>query len=406
MRMFVVNQKDMNTSSHTVWLFCRVIDNFGDIGVSWRLAKQLQQEQQMHVVLWVDDVQALQALLPEVDVLAQYACYEDITVVQWQDALVGELLLKTPAADVVIETFACDVPAEVRQWMVGKPIVWLNLEYLTAETWVDDVHLLPSLQGNGVKKCFFCPGFSDKTGGVSYEQALLSQERPVSMEKQQQLRQQFGLPSFADSVHVYVFGYADAMWPKWLRMWMQGMQKTVVWLAQGGLLADLQTHFPELQALQQVGDKVILQRVTVCLVPFVAQSDFDDVLQAADVSVVRGEDSVLRALWQGRVFWWQIYRQEEHAHHIKLHAFWQRCKEHVQGLQAACFDDVWKAHQALSDELNGVRVLHESERAQAWEAVMQHQAVLMAVLQAWREQLWQQQSLATQLANFMRLQLK
>ena len=401
-----MNQKDMNTSSHTVWLFCRVIDNFGDIGVSWRLAKQLQQEQQMHVVLWVDDVQALQALLPEVDVLAQYACYEDITVVQWQDALVGELLLKTPAADVVIETFACDVPAEVRQWMMGKPIVWLNLEYLTAEAWVDDVHLLPSLQNNGVKKYFFCPGFSDKTGGVSYEQALMSQERPVSMEKQQQLRQQFGLPSFADSVHVYVFGYADAMWPKWLRMWMQGMQKTVVWLAQGGLLADLQTHFPELQALQQVGDKVILQQVTVCLVPFVAQSEFDDVLQAADVSVVRGEDSVLRALWQGRVFWWQIYRQDEHAHHIKLHAFWHRCLDNMKGLQAACFDGVWTAHQALSDELNGVRVLHESERAQAWEVVMQHQAELMAVLQAWREQLWQQQSLATQLANFIRLQLK
>ena len=402
----MVNQKEMITRTKTVWLFCRVIDNFGDIGVSWRLAKQLQQEQQMRVVLWVDDVQALQALLPEVDVLAQYACYEGITVLQWRDALVGELLLKTPAADVVIETFACNVPEKVRQWMVGKPIVWLNLEYLTAETWVDDVHLLPSLQGNGVKKYFFCPGFSDKTGGVSFEQALLSQERPVSMEKQQQLRQQFGLPSFADSVHVYVFGYADAMWPKWLRMWMQGKQKTVVWLAQGGLLTDLQNHFPELQALQQVGDRVSLQQVTLCLVPFVAQSDFDDVLQAADVSVVRGEDSVLRALWQGRVFWWQIYRQEDHAHHIKLHAFWQRCKVHIQDLQAACFDGVWKAHQALSDELNGVRVLHESERAQAWEVVMQHQAELMAVLQAWREQLWQQQSLATQLANFIRLQLK
>ena len=404
--MFVVSQKDMNTSSHTVWLFCRVIDNFGDIGVSWRLAKQLQQEQQMRVVLWVDDVHALQALLPEVGVHAEYACYEGITVVSWREPLVSELLLKTPVADVVIETFACDVPEEVRQWMVGKPIVWLNLEYLTAEAWVDDVHLLPSLQGNGVKKYFFCPGFSDKTGGVSYEQALLSQERPVNMQKQQQLRRQYGLPSCADSVHVYVFGYADAMWRKWLRMWIQGKQQTVVWLAQGGILVDLQTHFPELNALQQVGDKVNLQQVTVCLVPFVAQSDFDDVLQAADVSVVRGEDSVLRALWQGRVFWWQIYRQEDHAHHIKLHAFWQRCKEHVQDLQAACFDDVWTAHQALSDELNGVRVLHESERAQAWEEVMQHQAELMTVLQAWREQLWQQQSLATQLANFIRLQLK
>ena len=396
----------MNTKTHTVWLFCRVIDNFGDIGVSWRLTKQLQQEQQMRVVLWVDDVHALQALLPEVDVHVEYACYEGITVVPWREPLVSKLLLKTPAADVVIETFACDVPEEVRQWMVGKPIVWLNLEYLTAESWVDDVHLLPSLQGNGVKKYFFCPGFSDKTGGVSYEQVLLSQERPVNKVKQQQLRQQYGLPECADGLHVYVFGYAEAMWPKWLRMWMQGEQKTVVWLAQGGLLADLQTHFPELQALQQVGDRVSLQQATVCLVPFVAQSEFDDVLQAADVSVVRGEDSVLRALWQGRVFWWQIYRQEDHAHHIKLHAFWQRGLDNAKALQAACFDDVLRAHQALSDELNGVRVLHESERAQAWEVVMQHQAELMAVLQAWREQLWQQQSLATQLANFIRLQLK
>ena len=396
----------MNTKTHTVWLFCRVIDNFGDIGVSWRLVRQLQQEQGLQVVLWVDDVQALQALLPEADVSTRHACYEGITVLQWQEAHVTDLMQETPAADVVIETFACDVPQAVRLWMVGKPILWLNLEYLTAETWVDDVHLLPSLQGNGVKKYFFCPGFSDKTGGVSYEQDLLAQERPVNSEKQLQLRQQFGLPTFVDSVHVYVFGYADAMWPKWLRMWRDGTQKTVVWLAQGGLLADLQNHFPELKALQQVGDKVSLQQVTVCLVPFVAQSKFDQVLQAADVSVVRGEDSVLRALWQGRVFWWQIYRQEDNAHHVKLQAFWQRCRTHGQGLQAACDETVWQAHQALSDELNGVRELDDVERAQAWTTVLQQQAQLMAVLQMWRAQLWQQQSLATQLANFMRLQLK
>ena len=396
----------MNTKTHTVWLFCRVIDNFGDIGVSWRLARQLQQEQGLQVVLWVDDVQALQSLLPAADVSARHACYEGITVLQWRDALVADLMQEVPVADVVIETFACDVPDAVRLWMVDKPILWLNLEYLTAETWVDDVHLLPSLQGNGVKKYFFCPGFSDKTGGVSYEQALLTQERPVNSEKQLQLRQQYGLPSCADSVHVYVFGYADAMWSKWLRMWRHGAQKTVVWLAQGGLLAGLQNHFPELNALQQVGDKVNLQQVMVCLVPFVAQSEFDHVLQAADVSVVRGEDSVLRALWQGRVFWWQIYRQEDNAHHVKLQAFWQRCRTHGQGLQAACDETVWQAHQALSDELNGVRELDDVERAQAWTTVLQQQAQLMAVLQMWRAQLWQQQSLATQLANFMRLQLK
>ena len=396
----------MNTKTHTVWLFCRVIDNFGDIGVSWRLARQLQQEQGLQVVLWVDDVQALQSLLPAADVSARHACYEGITVLQWRDALVAELMQEVPVADVVIETFACDVPDAVRLWMVGKPILWLNLEYLTAETWVDDVHLLPSLQGNGVKKYFFCPGFSDKTGGVSYEQALLTQERPVNSEKQLQLRQQYGLPSCADSVHVYVFGYADAMWPKWLHMWQQGAQHTVVWLAQGGLLQDLQTHFPKLLALQQVGDVVHMESVSVCLVPFVPQDAFDEVLQAADVCVVRGEDSVLRALWQGRLFWWQIYRQDDNAHHVKLHAFWQCCWQRIQGLQAALSEDAWQAFQALSDELNGVLELDDGKRAQAWQTVLNQQAELAEALQLWRNELWQQQSLATQLANFMRLQLK
>ena len=80
----------MNTKTHTVWLFCRVIDNFGDIGVSWRLARQLQQEQGLQVVLWVDEVQALQSLLPVADVSARHACYEGITVLQWRDAFVAE----------------------------------------------------------------------------------------------------------------------------------------------------------------------------------------------------------------------------------------------------------------------------------------------------------------------------
>ena len=396
----------MDTKKHTVWLFCRVIDNFGDIGVSWRLAKQLAQEQQCQVVLWVDDVGALQALLPQVDTTALYARYEGIEVLRWQEDEIAPWLARVPSADVVIETFACEVPDAVKQWMVGRPVLWLNLEYLTAESWVEDVHLLPSLQGNGVKKYFFCPGFSGQTGGVSYERELLEQSLPVSATQQSLLRQRHLLPEFADSLHVYVFGYADEMWPKWLRMWMNGEQHTVVWLAQGGLLQDLQTHFPELLALEQVGDVVHIRAVSVCLVPFVPQSEFDEVLQAADMCVVRGEDSVLRALWQGRLFWWQIYRQAENAHHVKLHAFWQCCMQQIQGLQAALDEDVWCAFQALSDELNGVVKLDDEKRAQAWQTVLKQRAELAEGLRLWRNEIWQQQSLATQLANFMRLQLK
>lgn len=395
----------MEKNKLCAWLFCRVIDNFGDIGVSWRLAKQLVCEQNMQVVLWVDDWQAVQALLPDI---GNESCeYEGVLLRFWCESEHEHGLQKIPAADAVIETFACDVPEAVLQWLAEqKQVVWLNLEYLTAEDWVDGIHLLPSLQSNGVAKYFFCPGFSDKTGGLSYEQALLAKKLPVNPAQKQQLREQYGLSHTAGNTHVYVFGYADEMWSLWFEMWANGSQAMTVWLAQGSVLAQLQTQYSVLQTLQQVGDTVVWGNLTVCLVPFVAQSQFDEILQAADMCVVRGEDSVLRALWQGQVFWWQIYRQEEQAHHIKLKAFWQRFADDTAILQDAAVQKIWQSHQLLSDELNGVRHLTALERAQAWQYVCEHQAYLAAFLQKWRQLLWDKGSLATQLANFIRHQLK
>ena len=48
-------------------VFCRVIDNFGDIGVCWRLARQLAGDFALHVRLWVDDFDSFWLLCPELD---------------------------------------------------------------------------------------------------------------------------------------------------------------------------------------------------------------------------------------------------------------------------------------------------------------------------------------------------
>ena len=37
-------------------IFCTVVDNYGDIGVCWRLARQLAAEHGFAVRLWVDDL--------------------------------------------------------------------------------------------------------------------------------------------------------------------------------------------------------------------------------------------------------------------------------------------------------------------------------------------------------------
>ena len=51
------------------------------------------------------------------------------------------------------------------------------------------------------------------------------------------------------------------------------------------------------------------------------QHDFDHLLWACDLNFVRGEDSLVRALWAGQPFVWQIYPQHDDAHHAKLEAF-------------------------------------------------------------------------------------
>ena len=417
--MGLVHNGKMKNQQQTVWLFCRVIDNYGDIGVAWRLAKQLAHEQGFNVVLWVDDWDAFGHLLP--DLTADKQEYAGIYLQHWREPFMAAQLTAVPAADAVIETFACDLPAAVLAWMQTRQVVWLNLEYLSAETWVDGIHLLPSLQSNGLSKHFFCPGFTAKTGGLSCEQALreavalepmkshISHAHVTALAESlsQQAYRTHGATSVATTtLQLYVFGYPDAVLQDWLAMWQGSDMPLKVSLATGSLLAQWQTWYPQLAALKQVGDEVVLGQLTVCVAPFVAQAAFDGVLQAADVCVVRGEDSVLRALWQGKAFWWQIYRQEHGAHHAKLHAFWQRCFDAVVALQDADVQQVWQAHQALSDELNGVQILSAEVRQHAWQLVVEKRQVLAVLLQAWRGQLWQQASLSTQLANFIRLQLK
>jgi uncharacterized repeat protein (TIGR03837 family) len=51
------------------------------------------------------------------------------------------------------------------------------------------------------------------------------------------------------------------------------------------------------------------------------QSQYDTLLASCDLNVVRGEDSLVRAIWAGRAFVWQIYPQADGAHAAKLEAF-------------------------------------------------------------------------------------
>lgn len=159
-------------------IFCSVIDNYGDIGVTWRLARQLVDEFNISVRLFIDDLHAFSRLCPQANVQATKQIRQGVEICLWADNWQA-----IKPSDVVIEAFACTLPNEYVEAMAEQnnrqPILWLNLEYLSAETWIDDCHALPSPQKNGLDKYFFFPGFTQKSGGLLRERDLLIQRKKI-----------------------------------------------------------------------------------------------------------------------------------------------------------------------------------------------------------------------------------
>ena len=149
----------------TRWdIFCTVVDNFGDIGVTWRLARQLVAEHSVAVRLWVDDLRAFERLCPEIDINASQQWQQGVEVRQWTADW-----QPTEAADVVIAAFACQLPSAYMEAMAEreKPPLWMNLDYLSAEDWVVGCHGLPSVKYKSVQKYLFLPGVPEGHGWLA-----------------------------------------------------------------------------------------------------------------------------------------------------------------------------------------------------------------------------------------------
>jgi len=118
-------------------IFCAVIDNFGDIGVCWRLAKQLVHEHEDDSAIMGRWSVKLSQTAP--GNLSRYAN----TALFWRgnQALefnfFGASIFKVEPAQLVIEAFACELPERYVAAMVAQEYksVWINLEYLSAEEW-------------------------------------------------------------------------------------------------------------------------------------------------------------------------------------------------------------------------------------------------------------------------------
>lgn len=359
-------------------IFCRVIDNFGDAGVCWRLAADLANRGE-RVRLYIDQPEILPQLIgnsPAAQLVEIRAWPENLFPFKAQDV-----------ADVVIEAFACDIPDGYLHAMnaAEKSVAWINLEYLSAESWVDDHHGMPSPHPRfGLTKHFYFPGFTARTGGLLREPALSASLQAGATIEANEL---------AQTLKIFLFSYEQPDIAQWLDTLNTGSRKIALSV----------TPCP---ARPKIDEWLLSQthhkNLHVESLAFVPQHDFDALLSRFDVLFVRGEDSFVRAQWAGKPLVWHIYPQEENSHLIKLKAFYDRYLD-TGALSVTERSIVWRFVQTW----NTSHTLPASESlAELWPQFIAILPALDENAVLWRQQLLQQPDLVTQLRDFVRHLLK
>ncbi len=388
----------LSPSSPCFWIFCKVIDNFGDIGVCWRLSRQLFTEYHVNVCLWVDDLTAFAKICPEIDPSIQKQIISGVTIHLWH-AQSDCLPDPTNQPHVLIESFACELPLPLQHWADTHPVLWLNLEYLSAEDWVEQMHLLSSPRPSGQKKLFFFPGFTAHTGGLLREK-VLNQERInflANPAAQQSFREQLLLPRKKNGrMSLFIFSYTNPILSEWITCWKNLSIPLDIWLAPGLSTNSLQQLFP---TSPNPGTQINIGYLSISILPMVQQQDFDKILWLADINIVRGEDSLVRAHWAHKPFFWHIYPQENDTHLVKLDAFWQK-------VYAFFSPAIQQAHQALSLELNQAVRLSVQERHYHWQQLFEHYQLWQQGQKKWTEKQNIIQNLAENLVNLAQNSLK
>lgn len=309
--------------SMEITVLCKVVDNFGDIGVVFRLCRALSElKKNLEIRLVVSNLDSFAKISKGIDSTKTFQEFRGWKVFDWNDnALCKKEFSKNPP-EFILECFQCGRPEWLEELLFSPQfnlnVQIVNVEYLTAESWADDFHLLKSgTRSAKIKKINFMPGFTKKTGGLILDKnfmCCLSEKKFALNLVKQNLDKKILSEDFSDSFKILIFSY-----PKNFDFLASAikefsfLKKIIVFVASGAG-AD--------------SAKISLKKFKVdfvCL-PFMQQEVWDAFLSLMDFSFVRGEDSFSRCCLFGNPFIWNIYPQEEEFHIVKLNAFLQKIK--------------------------------------------------------------------------------
>lgn len=373
-------------------IFCNVVDHFGDIAVSWRLARQLRAEYGFTVTLYVDDLATFAVLCPTVDRHRATQEVEGVRVRHWTDATD----FGAPG-DVVVDAFGSRAPGHYLEAMAQRTPrspVWINLEYLSAEDWIEDCHAVGSPHPRlPLTRHFFFPGFSARTGGVLAERDL-ARDRLAFLgdaAARSALRESWKLPPPDPGTPVVsLFGYGGPSVGTLLKAWSDGAEPIDVLVPESRVLPDVAAFFGSTAA--GPGATFARGALDVHVIPFQTQATYDRLLWLCDCNFVRGEDSFVRAQWAEHPFVWNIYAQEGGAHWAKMHAFVSRYGAGLEEDAVRAVRDFWRLWNRGETDAGVIGA--------AWRRFWHHREELQAHNAAWAANLRSHGDLAANLVRF------
>jgi Uncharacterized protein conserved in bacteria len=332
-------------------IFCHIIDNFGDIGIAYRFAKELKQAiPSCDIRLFVSDLEPLKSINPVIDTLQTIQKHDEIVYINSAE-LDAVLVDALGTADVLIEAMGCEIPEAVMQKAMQRDTLIINLEYLSAEKWVKEYHLKPSLLPQPtLKKYFYMPGFTPESGGVIIDSQVEQARQDLSDNRLNHLNghlKKFGISLtetkdvLFGSIFTYVRGFDTFLSD------VQNMAKNVYLFIFGQKSREsLIKSLNRAHATQQDDNHYSLKHIHCLMMPFLPQPLYDQLLCLTDFNFVRGEDSFVRAILSGKPFIWNAYLQENIYHRVKVEAFLEVFKNY--------FDDrmVFEHYSELLLEFN------------------------------------------------------
>lgn len=306
-------------------IFCHIVDNFGDIGVVYRFARTMKAFfPKTEIRVFVDDLNTFKAICAAVDQHQTIQEHENIT---WIDMtkLDNELMKCIGTSELVFETFACEIPAVYMKRAYYQSRLLINLEHLSAEDWVEGYHEKESLLPEGtLKKYYFMPGFTENTGGIipnlfSPFAGSCVNERLEMIKKCFPESENAVAALNEDSIFGSVFTYNRNL-EKLLEDCFT-LSKPVVLLSFGDKTTNsFRNALKKLPSSTSGAQVTTIHNCSIIEMQFIPQQEYDLLLQLMDFNIVRGEDSLTRAVLAGKPFIWNAYIQDNCYQVVKVEA--------------------------------------------------------------------------------------